>query len=259
MFKAIRIGVLLLILLVVAVNSWLSQVRSTDWDNSLWVKVYPINADGSDATARYIDTLTVRTFAEIETFVAREAGRYGRRIERPVRLELGREIGEQPPQLGARPNVFSVMLWSLKMRWWVGSVTDPQDDIEPDVSIFLRYHQAAESLVLEDSVGVRKGMFGVVNAFTGRRHAGRNNVVIAHEILHTVGATDKYGTNGEPVFPTGYAAPDNKPRYPQTRAEIMAARIPLSANTSRMAYSLDECIINPITAAEINWIKQNPD
>ncbi len=252
MFKAIRIGVLLLILLVVAVNSWLSQVRSTDWDNSLWVKVYPINADGSDATARYIDTLTVRTFAEIETFVAREAGRYGRRIERPVRLELGREIGEQPPQLGARPNVFSVMLWSLKMRWWVGSVTDPQDDIEPDVSIFLRYHQAAESLVLEDSVGVRKGMFGVVNAFTGRRHAGRNNVVIAHEFLHTIGASDKYrfGT-GQPNDPDGLAEPDRRPLYPQRFAEIMGGRIALAADDAVIPRNLSFAVIGSLTAREI--------
>ena len=47
MFKAIRIGVLLLILFSVSVSTWLTQARSTDWNDSLWVKIYPINGDGS--------------------------------------------------------------------------------------------------------------------------------------------------------------------------------------------------------------------
>jgi len=56
MFKAIRISILLFILFFVAVSTWLTQARSTDWGNSLWVKVYPINADGSEIVARYIDS-----------------------------------------------------------------------------------------------------------------------------------------------------------------------------------------------------------
>ena len=55
MFKAIRIGILLFILFFVAVNTWLTQARSTDWNNSLWVKIYPINADGSETSDRYIE------------------------------------------------------------------------------------------------------------------------------------------------------------------------------------------------------------
>ena len=62
MFKAIRITILLFILFFVAVNTWLSQSRSTDWNNSLWVKVYPINADGSDDSANYIDGLETDDF-----------------------------------------------------------------------------------------------------------------------------------------------------------------------------------------------------
>ena len=252
MFKAIRIGVLLLILFFVLVNTWLVQARSTDWKNSLWVKVYPVNADGSDATARYIDTLEARHFEDIEAFFAREVARYGQSIARPVRLEVGNEISEQPPTLSRNPNVLDVMLWSLKMRWWVGDVTDPQDDIEPDVSIFVRYHQAVDVYVLEDSVGVQKGMFGIVNAYTGRRHKGRNNLIIAHEFLHTLGASDKYemGT-GQPIAPDGLAEPDRKPLYPQKLAEIMGGRIAESETSAMIPQSLDYAIIGPATAAEI--------
>lgn len=253
MFKAFRITVLLLILFVVAVNTWLTKARSTDWNNSLWVKIYPINVDGSSATSRYIDSLEPRKFADIEEFIAREAKRYGKTIERPVRIEIGEPIREQPPSLSEDPNALSVMLWSMKMRWWVGEVTNDQDDIEPDVSIFVRYHQADESLVLENSVGIQKGMFGIVNAYVGRAYAGANNFIIAHEFLHTIGATDKYRMgSGQPIAPDGIAEPDRKPLYPQRYAEIMGGRIALAKDDAIIPKSLKYAVIGPLTASEIN-------
>ncbi len=255
MFKAFRITVLSLILFMVAVNAWLTKARSTDWNNSLWVKIYPINVDGSSSTSRYIDSLEPRRFTDIEEFIAREAKRYGKSIARPVRIEIGKPIREQPPSLGEEPNPFSVMLWSMKMRWWVGKVTDDQDDIEPDVSIFVRYHQPNESLVLENSVGIQKGMFGIVNAYVGRSYAGANNFIIAHEFLHTIGATDKYRMgSGQPIAPDGIAEPDKKPLYPQRYAEIMGGRIALAKDDAVIPKSLKYAVIGPMTASEINLI-----
>ena len=230
----------------------MTQSRSTDWNNSLWVKIYPINADGSELTDRYIASLESATFAGIEAFVEKEAGRYGKSVSRPVRIEVGQPIAEQPPALEGTPNVLDVMLWSLRMRWWVGDVTDEQDAIEPDVSIFVRYHQAEQVYVLENSVGVQKGMFGIVNAYTGRRHTGRNNVIIAHELFHTLGASDKYelGT-GQPLAPHGLAEPDRSPLYPQERAEIMGGRVALAADDAVIPSSLKHVVIGPLTAAEI--------
>lgn len=213
MFKALRIAVLLLILLTVSLSTWLTQARSTDWNNSLWVKVYPINADGSASTQRYIDALELGDFVGIEAFIAREAKKFGRGLEQPLRMELGPPVAEQPPALPAAPGIPQVMWWSLKMRWWAGSVTD--DRIAPDVRIFLRYHQPQDGVMLENSVGIQKGMVGVVNAYAGPRHTPVNNVIITHELLHTLGATDKYDpATGLPSFPNGYAEPEREPLHP---------------------------------------------
>ena len=252
MFKAVRITLLLLILLFVAVNAWLTKARSTDWNNSLWVKVYPINADGSDATAQYIAGLGSRDFAEIEAFAAREAARWGCGLEQPVRMEIGATVTGQPPLLERDPHMLAVAWWSLEMRWWAGRVTDGQDRIEPDVSIFVRYHDAVGTPRLDDSVGVQKGMFGIVNAYTGRRYGGTNNVIIAHELLHTLGATDKYelGT-GQPLVPDGLADAARLPIYPQASAEIMAGRIALAADDAVIPQSLQYAVIGATTAAEI--------
>ena len=253
MFKAIRVSILLLILVFVGLSTWLTQARSTDWNNSLWIKIYPINADGTEISANYIDKLKVESFADIEAFIAAEAERYGKTLSRPLRVELGEAISEQPPQLPAGANVLDVMLWSLKMRWWASSTAGEQDEIEPDVRIFVRYHEPTHFIALENSVGLQKGMVGIVNAYAGRRHRGTNNVIIAHEFLHTLGATDKYSpVDGHPIAPDGLADPSRKPLYPQSKAEIMGGRIALAADDSVIPKSLKYALIGPQTASEIN-------
>ena len=253
MFKAVRISILLLILFFVSVSTWLTQSRSTDWNDSLWVKIYPINGDGSAQTGEYIQSLDVEDFRAIEEFLARETDRFGRAVSRPVRMELGQEIAEQPPALpGERPGRFEIMLWSLKLRWWASDVTDAQDKPDPDVRIFVRYHSPRDEVLLENSVGLQKGMVGVVNAYASRRHAGANNVIIAHEFLHTLGATDKYDpATGVPEFPAGFAEPERSPRFPQRLAEIMGGRIPLAEDDAVIPKSLRYVIIGDGTAREI--------
>ena len=252
MFKAVRITILLFVLFMVAMGTWLTERRSTDWNNSLWVKIYPINGDGSDTSERYIAGLSVGTFAEIEEFLAREVRRYGHGLARPVRIEMGEPVREQPPPIDEADSMLDIMLWSLRMRWWVSDVTDDQDRIEPDVRIFVRYHSPQETLRLENSVGVQKGMFGVVNAYSSRKYAGRNNVVIAHEFLHTLGATDKYDlSTGIPLPPHGLAEPDRSPLYPQSKAEIMGGRIAIAADKVMDPRNLGHVLIGPLTATEI--------
>ncbi len=253
MFKVIRISILLFILFFVVVSAWLTKVRSTDWEDSLRIKIYPINADGSEAAGRYIESLAQSDFDAIEAFVKREVERYGKTIARPVRLELGSPIREQPPELGDAPNALSVMAWSLKMRWWSASITSDQDDLKPHVRIFVRYHRPSEYITLENSVGLQKGMVGIVNGYASRRHRGTNNVIIAHEFLHTLGATDKYSPeDGHPLAPDGLAEPERMPLYPQRHAEIMGGRIALAVDDSVIPKSLKYAVIGPLTAREIN-------
>ncbi len=255
MFKALRITVLLLILFFVVVNTWLTQSRSTDWNNSLWVKIYPINGDGSDISSSYIANLDVGAFEGIETFITRETERYGKTVTRPLRIELGQVINEQPPSPDSTSGMMDIMLWSLKMRWWVSGITADQDEIDPDVRIFVRYHSPDRPFALENSVGVQKGMYGIVNAYASRRHRGNNNVIIAHEFLHTLGATDKYDpASGQPLAPDGLAEPDRSPLYPQRYAEIMGGRIALAEDDAVIPRSLKYAQIGPLTATEIQLL-----
>ena len=77
--------------------------------------------------------------------------------------------------------------------------------------------------------------------------------VAAHELLHTLGATDKYDANGLALDPTGLAEPSLVPKYPQRFAEVMARNRPLAADREAVPAALSELAIGALTAQEIGW------
>ena len=118
----------------------------------------------------------------------------------------------------------------------------------------LAIYDPADNERLGHSLGLKKGMLGVVTAFASNKMTCSNNVIIAHELLHTVGATDKYvlATN-QPLYPMGFAEPERKPLYPQRKAELMAGRIPVAQNKALMPRSLTSVVIGEASAIEILW------
>jgi hypothetical protein len=147
------------------------------------------------------------------------------------------------------------MLWSLEFRFWAWR-HDTHKGPQPDVRLFVVYFDPAKSQTLTHSTGLQKGMLGIVNAFASADQEATNAVVIAHELLHTFGASDKYDprTNA-PSFPDGYADPDARPRYPQRQAEIMGGRIPVTETHSEIPRNLKRVVIGDKTAREINWVR----
>ena len=184
-----------------------------------------------------------------------ETRRYGVKIDRPVRIDVGEPLSELPPAPPARGNPLRIALWSLHLRWWARSVTSDQPGARPDIRLFVVYHDPALQQAVPHSLGLQKGLLGVVHVFADRRLQEQNNVIIVHEMLHTLGATDKYAPeNNLPIHPDGYANPDLKPLHPQKRAEIMAGRIPQSRSEAVMPSSLKQVVAGALTATEIRWI-----
>ena len=140
------------------------------------------------------------------------------------------------------------------MRWWAFRNTPDDLSNKRRIRIFILYQQGQEGVPLAHSLGLQKGLIGIVHAFARPEQNAQNNIVITHELLHTVGATDKYANDGLPNFPQGYAEPHRTPRLPQRRAEIMAGRIPISPTQWKMPASLRDVVVGTETAREINWI-----
>ena len=103
-------------------------------------------------------------------------------------------------------------------------------------------------------MGLTKGLIGVVYAFAAPEMNGENNVVIAHELLHTLGATDKYRpADDAPRFPDGYGDPQQVPLYPQRTAELMAGRRMLSAGSLAAGGEPRRSGHRPRHGLEIRW------
>ena len=70
----------------------------------------------------------------------------------------------------------------------------------------------------------------------------------------TVGASDKYAAQGNPIAPDGLGDPKQSPLYPQKYTEIMAGRRALSPAHSEMPSSFRYIVIGEKTAHEIGWL-----
>ena len=255
MFRTLRTLILIVILVLVAASAWLTKQRTTSWQQPLRVAIFPINADRSDASARYIGELRLDAFDPVAVFMRREGERYGLTLKTPVEMFLAPRIDRVPPSPPFGGNAVQVMLWSLQMRYWAW-VNARFDGPKPHVRVFVLYYDPQHITRVGHSLGLQKGLIGVVNAFASQAQAAQNDVVIAHEFLHTLGATDKYDLrNNQPFFPDGYAEPERQPLLPQAYAEIMAGRVPLTQTEAEMPASLDEALIGTQTAREINWAK----
>lgn len=251
--KRLRIAVLLYVLLFVAGAQFFMARHTTDWDAPLWVDIYAVAGDSAPATRAFIAGLSAAEFADAEAFLAREAERYGVGLDQPFKLRI---VGEHsaPPALAADAGRLGVLWWSLRMRWLAASLRWQAEGPSGDILVFAVFHEPAAGIALDRSVALEKGLIAVANLFADRTARATNQIVLAHELLHTLRATDKYSAaTNAPSYPDGYAAPDARPLLPQTRAELMAGRIPIDEARAEMPRSLRDVVIGPKTAQEIGW------
>jgi hypothetical protein len=253
MFKTLRIAFLLFVLAAVGMAAWRAKTNSVAWKYTLIVNVYPINADGSAASEAYVRALTVDEFRPLEKFMLAEAARRERAAHASIEVRLGPVLASVPPAPPIAGSVLDVIIWSLQLRWWSFRNAETHGP-GAQVKLFVLYFDPNQSAQLAHSTALQKGLIGRVNVFATAQMKAQNNVIIAHEFLHTLGATDKYDLRTNlPIFPQGYATPDQLPLYPQPFAEIMGGRQPLTESSASIPLSLDQVVIGDQTAHEINW------
>ena len=251
----LRLLLLLAVLVFVALGAWLDRARARDWDSSLRVTIYPLAASGSD-TAEFVAGLDESSYQDIERFLAGEARGFGLPLEQPVRIRVSRHPAGLPPAAPDEPGMISLAAWSLRMRYWAWRVQANDPLPPPDVQVFALYHDFREQHALPDSLGLSKGLMVVAQLFASNSAAGSNSVVLAHELLHTLGATDKYDPrSGQPRVPQGLGDPHAQPLYPQRRGEIMAGRIALGPGEAAIPDRLEQMRVGELTASEIGWLE----
>ncbi|TVQ28729.1 MAG: hypothetical protein EA370_16200 [Wenzhouxiangella sp.] len=253
--RQIRI-LLLMVALTAAVYAHQAEPdRIPAWDRALVVGIYPHNADGSQAADDFLRTLEPGHFHEIEQFMARSAREHGLALERPFILRLAEPSDRNaPPTPPAAGSLAADLRWALSLRLWRWRFD--RQGLDPDIVMVVHYHAPTTQPMYMHSIGILDLRLAVANLLAHEQLDAHNNVVLAHELLHTVGASDLYNpVSTLPLFPQGYAEPNQYPRYPQQQAELMAGRLPLRPGQAREAHGLNEISIGPRTAAEIGWLE----
>ncbi len=254
--KQVRIALLLFILAMVIHHQLTQKARVTSWQVPLFIAVYPVNGDGSVAAEQHIAGLQPRDFQPIASFMREQARRYDLALATPVYLELGQLPEAAPPAPPQDAGVLVRSAWVLRLRWWRWRFDD--QGLDPDIVLIARYFDPKVHPSLPHSTGLEHVRVAISNLFASPGMTGQNQVVVIHEMLHTLGATDKYDRATDlPIFPEGYAAPDQQPLHPQGLAEIMAGRRPLSLTEAEQVESPKHTVVGPKTAAEIGWTPVN--
>ncbi|MFB2537982.1 MULTISPECIES: hypothetical protein [unclassified Acinetobacter] len=252
-WKSLRVAILLIVLLVVALGAW--RDGNQDWDKPIMILLHPINADGRPSTAQYIQSLQSANFTESQDYFKATIKQYtGKNAS--VYFTYGRELTDKPPVVPNSGKVLDAIIWSLKFRYYAWKQHKSSDG-SPTTTLYLNFYDPQYQQSLRDSTALQKGRIGIVNLFADEPHHGSNQVVMVHELLHTFGATDKYDlSTGQPIYPIGFAEPEKQPRFPQAKAELMAAYIPLSETKGITPPNLSKTVINKLTAQEVGWLKK---
>lgn len=250
MRSGLRVLILLFVLLLVLALTIGERAWVRSWGRPLEVAVYPIAVD--EASQDYVGRLSTADFEDVGAWLSDQArSRWQQPIPAPrVVLEAPIHLLPPAPQAGGR---LSAIQFSLQLRWYAFRHTPFWRSLGR-VRLFVLYHEPRYDEPLPHSLGMQKGLIGVVHVFASDEQRAQNAVVITHELLHALGATDKYDrATDQPLYPIGYADPYAQPPLPQERAEIMAGRIPVSAGKAVMPDGLEQTTIGYATAAEIGW------
>ena len=213
MFKRLRIAVLLYVLLFVAPAQFFTarHTRRTGTRRCGSTSM-PSRATASPPRGAIIDGLSATEFADAEAFLAREAKRYGVALEQPFKLRI---VGEHARRAAAarrrrRPPRRPVVELAHALARYAPAVAERGPS--GDIVVFAVFHEPTDGVALDRSTALDKGLIAVANLFADRDARATNQIVLAHELLHTLRATDKYSsTSNAPSLPrrlrgTGRAA-----------------------------------------------------
>jgi hypothetical protein len=264
LFFALRVSILLTVLFGVVLYAWRdidSRAARKDWSRPLSVAIVVIAAEPLDPAL--VDRLRERLPA-LEGRLSQEMGRYGLTLSRPFAFEVfGPVIVEgAPPELPSSESFSDAVRFSYDLRRFSGRADDGAKigSRRFDACIYVvakppasRTRKAVEGL---SQLG---GRLGLVKVDLDSSMIDFAFFVVTHELFHTLGASDKYDSQGNPSLPGGLPEPGRQPLFPQRFAEIMARHRAVDEHHSVPPENLGELMVGAETAREIGWSHSQPE
>jgi hypothetical protein len=254
-----RVRLALLLLALAGVGAWAWDLRHrraerTEWTRTLNVAVFLL--DDAPPAPEDVQALKARLPA-LGELLASEMGRYRDGAPRPFAFTAvgPLDVAGPPPTVDAGANLFdrarqAWALWSYLRGVHQRAGVDP-DDFDARLYVLLRPAASETAPRFVEGEAEAGGEVGVVQAVLGRDTVDGVLIAAAHELLHLLGATDKYDAEGHARAPEGLAEPDRP--FPQRYAEVMTGEIATAPSQGQAPWRLDQVRVGPATAAEIRW------
>ena len=258
-FYGLRVTLLLAVLggvLLWAGNDWWRRRERRAWQRPLRVALVLVERE--PVAAQTLQALTSRAL-DLERRLGDEYRRHGGGRTAPFSIVVEGPVsaGTDPPRVAEQD------LWGLARHTY--AQWQWTRDLDQRAHVAWRGYDARIYMVLKPA---RNGLPAFVEGESeagGRVGVALADIddgmldfalfVAAHELFHTLGASDKYDANGNARYPEGFAEPELQPRYPQRGAELMARNLPLSPTSERPPDTLEELWVGAETAREIGWPK----
>lgn len=255
-FYRVRVTLLLIVLagvLLWAGNDWWRRRERQAWARPLRVALVLVERE--PIAPEILSALTSRAF-ELERRLAQEFQRHGGSGILPFSLVVKGPVAASadPPRV-AEQDLWGLLHHSYALWQWTRDL-DQRGGVEwrgYDARIYLALRPSRGELNFVEGESEDGGRVGVAQADIDEGMLDFALFVAAHELFHTLGASDKYDATGRATFPGGFAEPERTPLYPQQGAELMARNLPLTATSERPPEKLDELWIGAETAREIGW------
>jgi hypothetical protein len=257
-FYYVRVSVLSLVLVAVLIYAARDRARRSarrEWQRPLNVAL--ILLQEPEVRPAALARLQQRVEA-LEAVLEAEFARYGGDF-RPIYF---RQFGPVPeaspvPVAASQPSLWQTLRLSLELGAFARANDRAAglDRDDYDGKIYLRLSAPlSQRRSLVEGLGEDGGRIAVTNLELREDSADFGLFVVAHELFHLLGATDRYDAEGKALLPDGLGEPGLLPRYPQRRAEVMARGRVISPGVEEPPAQLEELSVGSLTAAEIGWL-----
>lgn len=254
-----RLSVLLTALLLVSLWAWQdvnSRRERNTWRRPLSIAVVLVLQGPVDpgAIADFRDRLLA-----LDDRLTEERRKYGAGAPHPFSFWFAGPagIGSRPPTASGDGLFDAVVETYARWRWT--SRVDGAAGVDRslyDSRIYVAARPpASDQTQMVEGESEEGGRVGIVEVELNASMVDFALFVVAHELMHTMGATDKYDSQGNTLIPAGLADPTRRPLFPQPCAEVMARNRPVDQGVEEPPTDLQDLCVGPTTAREIGWLR----
>ena len=254
----VRVSILLVLLLGVLLYAYNDVTRRrarNEFDRTLMVAL--VLVEHGDVAPEALQALRSRVW-HLEARLYQQFRRFRKLAVKPFAFVVYGPAKLRVPLPEAPDSSWLALLrHALELRSFASDV-DSQIDLPSrgfDARIYVVVTPPGpENRGLVEGLSEHGGWIGVARSEFDAENVDITLFVAAHELLHLLGATDRYDAMGRTLIPEGLAEPELRPRFPQKYAEIMARNRPISPDNEVRPSSLDELWVGQLTAAELGLV-----